>query len=545
MALQALLRFPGVQQVMRWSYTMSHGITPGVCTIDIVPQFGVPAEVGTLQVLFGSVRLQFPGFVVDAARVRRSTSGMVVGLTLLDRRWKWKYGTISGRYNLRTSTGDLDRDTEKSPQELAALLLQALGEAGFSVSELPNVARPEVDWDLANPAGVLAALCEQLGCRVVLGLDNRVHLCRTGVGALLPAIDAQRTVSLGIDPPERPDSLLFVGGPSRWQTQFRLEAVGEDSDGTVRPIDELDYAPEEGWTTEPWIGFPNIDDAENRARATRSVYRWYRILCTAPAEEAGIFLLPGRHGQVEELWQVLPLENRLIDTEAGPDGIDRPQAPYIEGTWWDEGADGENLEPRRFEGQFTLDTARGIVRFREPMVRRDPDDDTIHPAELYLTVAHPLHEQATRAEVRCWLERRMPGAPLGTGAQVVRRDDVVETFITRYSPDHQPTDVESNTIDVEREANAALDAALAQFQVLATADVEYAGIVPIPLDGAIQQVVWSGSPQGAVTRASRNQEFSIMVPSWKERRASETNRLAQENTRRLIRAAGRLQRGER
>lgn len=545
MALQALLRFPGVQQVMRWSYTLSHGITPGVCTIDIVPQFGVPTEVGMLQILFGSVRLQFPGFVVDAARVRRSSSGMIVGLSLLDRRWKWRYGAISGRYNLRSHSGELDTDTEKSPQQLATLLLEALGESGFSVAGLPNAPRPEIDWVLANPAGELAALCEQFGCRVVLGLDNRIRISRTGDGAPLPAIDAQRTVSLGIDPPARPDSLLIVGGPSRWQTKFRLEAVGEDSDGTVRPIDELEYAPYEGWTNEPWTSFPNVDDADDRARAKRSIYRWYRILCTAPADSTGTFQLPGRHGAINELWQVLPLENRLIDTEAGPDGIERPQPPIIEGTWWAEGADGENLESRRFDGSFTLDGARGIVRFREPMVMRRVDDDTIRPAELYLTVAHPLHEMATREQVRFSLERRLAGPALGTGALVIRRDDLVETHITRYSPDHQPTEVESNTDAVQKEANAVLDAVQSDFQVLTSADVEYAGIVPISPDGAIQQVAWSGTPQGAVTRASRNQEFSILIPSWRERRATETNRLAQENTRRLIRAETRLLRGDR
>jgi hypothetical protein len=164
---------------------------------------------------------------------------------------------------------------------------------------------------------------------------------------------------------------------------------------------------------------------------------------------------------------------------------------------------------------------------------------------LYLTVAHPLHEASTREEVRFSLERRLAGPALGTGALVIRRDDLVETHITRYSPDHQPTEVESNTDAVRNEANAVLDAVQSDFQVLTSADVEYAGIVPISPDGAIQQVAWSGSPQGAVTRASRNQEFSILIPSWRERRATETNRLAQENTRRLIRAETRLLRGDR
>ena len=174
--MQATLRFPGIGQVLRWSYTLSQGITPGVCTIDVVPQFGVPDQVGTLKIAFGQTSLRFEQCVVDFAIVRRGPTGMVVGLSLLDRRWKWKYGAISGRYNLRTKAGALDRETERTPQELATLLLTAMGESGFSVVDLPNLARPEIDWVGANPAGELAALCESLGCRVVLGVTGFVSV---------------------------------------------------------------------------------------------------------------------------------------------------------------------------------------------------------------------------------------------------------------------------------------------------------------------------------------------------------------------------------
>lgn len=539
--MQATLRFPGLQQVIRWSYTLSHGITPGVCTIDVAPQFGVPDEVGTLRLQFGPVRLQFPECVVDFAAVRRSSAGMVVGLTLLDRRWKWKLGAISGRYNLRTSDGSLDQETEKTPQQLATLLLQAMGESGFSVDELPNQARPEVDWVASNPAGELAALCDSLGCRVVLGIDNRVALRRIGQGGTLPLLDALRTQRIGIDPPARPDSLKLVAGPTRFQTKFRLEAVGEDHDGTIRPINDLSYKPAEGWGTEPYTHFSNVADADDRARARATVYRWYRIKCTAPDDAAGTFRISGQHGPVTSLWQFLPLENGLIDVESGNDKIKRPRPPLIDGTFWAESPDGENLGTvRRYEGRFTLDTARGIVRFAQPVLKRNTSDDTYIPAELNLTVAHPLRESATREEVRFSLERRLPGSPLGTGPQIVRRDELAETIIHRGTNEDQ-----TNHEELNREANAALDAAQAEFQTLQTSDAEYAGLIPISPDGAIRQIAWSGGPNGAVTRASRNQEFSTLVPAWKERRAIEANRLHAETSRRLLRAQWRLMRGDR
>lgn len=546
MTPQAILRFPGLEQVIRWSFTLSHGITPGVCQVDVAPQFGMPDEVGTLQLLFGTVRLEFPGCVVDCAQVRRSPAGMVVSLVLLDRRWKWNHGAISGRYNLRTRTGDLDPDTEKSPQELARLLLDALGENGAVVEELPNLARPEVDWVAANPAGELAALCESLGCRVVLGLDNRVWLRQTGRGALLPRLDVQRSVSIGVDPPARPDSLKLLAGPTRFQTQFRLQAVGEDRDGTIRPIDELAYRPADGWGAEPFSHFPNVADPDDRARALGTVFRWYRIQCTAPDETTGTFHLPGDPGPIRELWQILPLEPNLIETEPGVDGIQRPRPPFVDGVYWTGSADGENLAAaRRYAGPFTIDTARGIVCFARPVVKRSSADGALAPAELYLTVAHPLHDFGTRTEVRFSSDRVLPGPAQGTGPRVIRRDDLAETIISRYSASHNPIETITNREALKAEAAAMLDAAEAEFQTFETAQVEYAGLVPIAPDGAIHQIVWSGGPHGAITRAGRNQEFSSLVPGWNERRAMENSRRAAETSRRRARAQERLMRNDR
>jgi hypothetical protein len=48
--------------------------------------------------------------------------------------------------------------------------------------------------------------------------------------------------------------------------------------------------------------------------------------------------------------------------------------------------------------------------------------------------------------------------------------------------------------------------------------------VPINPDGAIQQVEWRGGLSGCVTRAGRNSEFSLAVPSWRERRLAERRR---------------------
>jgi hypothetical protein len=97
-----LLSFPGIDQVLSWSFTLSHGISPSAALVEIAPQFGLPAEVGPIVISFGDIALEFADCVLDSANVRRNQSGMIVSLSILDRRWRWRYGQISGRYNRDT-----------------------------------------------------------------------------------------------------------------------------------------------------------------------------------------------------------------------------------------------------------------------------------------------------------------------------------------------------------------------------------------------------------------------------------------------------------
>lgn len=100
----------------------------------------------------------------------------------------------------------------KSPQQLAKLCLDALGETNYDVSELPDTARPYVHWDEVRPAEALARLCDQFGCRVVLGVDDRVYVRQVGVGQPLDRTDG-RTVSEGINAPELPDKIVIRTAP--------------------------------------------------------------------------------------------------------------------------------------------------------------------------------------------------------------------------------------------------------------------------------------------------------------------------------------------
>ncbi|HEX3725830.1 MAG TPA: hypothetical protein VHV08_06290, partial [Pirellulales bacterium] len=393
---QGLAYFPGINSLIEASLVLNHGISPSVATLTIAPQAELNTEIGTLEFAFGSVTLTFPDCKLDCSTYERTASGEVWRLSLLDRRWKWRFGQISGSYNCRRDDFSLDRgehgsiNTERTPQELATLCLQAMGEAEFDVGDLPNDARPSVEWNYDVPAEALAALCDQLGCRVVLQLDNKVAIRRAGQGAALPSGEYLEN-AMTLDLPELPDTITVVGGANRYQVDFRLEAVGlaeQDPQGadTFVPIDQLSYSPPGGWSRIDLPYFHQVDKAF-RALAQKSVYKYYRIQTP--------HAIPGYDGpqgnQVETLEPILPIEDEQVAT-ATENGQSANLPACVFGVWFPDTSDVTNtataLAPAPtqapgdggsslatlYRGRYTIDTARGLVIFDEPVYRN------VHPS---------------------------------------------------------------------------------------------------------------------------------------------------------------------
>jgi hypothetical protein len=523
-----LCSFPGISVIKSADFTLGHGISPSACMISTIPHTKFIADVGTLKITFDRIQLEFPDAALDHASLRVSTDGFAWSLRILDRRWKWRFGHITGVYNRRDPAGNVIKDSEKTPQELAKLLLEAMGEKGADVAALPAKPRPEVAWDHANPASELAALCESLGCRVVLGINNKVKIHKVGVGKPLPANGQEQNLGYGIDAKLRPDKLLLVGAPIRYQTKLELEAVGLETDGKIKPIDELSYKPAGGWTaTSPWY-FSEVTatykDADGKTReckelALQSVYRWYR----AKEQASGGFDPPGSGGEgLDQIDQLFPLSSELNDSDTDPDGTVRPRPAYVEGLYWPRGdTDGNVAAVAKYAGDFELDEALGLVKFAEFVVRFD-DNKKFIPATLYLTCAYSMRLAPGGAYERYEVERSLPGKKHQTQARVLQRPEIVKQVTQRYKGDTGLGQREDNEKDVAAQAKHYLDEAQREYQTAPATDVQYAGIVRIEPDGAIQQVTWHvGGGSEATTRASRNAEHSLYSPSYEEKRRIE------------------------
>jgi len=521
--------FPGIQQVLSCSYVLSHGISPGVATLEIVPQSNFIAAGGSLVLFDGAVRLEFPRCKVDQSTVGLNAGGFITSLAIFDRRWAWAFGGLSGSYNLTSADGTYDKRRLKTPQQLATLCLQQLGETGFDVSEMPNDSLPLVEWDHENPAEALADLAQKMGCRVVLRLDGRVKLARTGSGTQLPRPRQDILEdSLTINPPERPDGILFSGGPTRFQVDFVLEAVGEDVDGKIKPIFDLSYKPAGGWSgvVPPFFGQVSkipvgILDRIPRDLAKATVFRWYRIDNRDVGDLRKNILIPG-YGRIDILDQILPIEDELVQTFIDVENGQPKNFPAeVEGTFYDGKFGDENRVHATYTDDFTIDRELGIVKFSGYVGQLNPITGNYLAADLILRTACSVRNSVTWALQRFERLFVFPGPRFGTGAQQIKQDDLQLTLYPTYNAANKVMRITTNEKEMIRQADFEIAAAALAYQTPLPQEIAYAGLKAISPDGAIQQVAWSVGSGGCTTRASRNDEFSVVTPSYQERRALE------------------------
>ena len=513
--------------------TLSHGIAPSIATLECAPQPNFPAGVGTLTFWFDSAKVDFPDCKINYVSAHQdATGGTAWTFQILDRRWKWEFGSISGSYNLRTQDDkDIIADSERSPQHLAELLFEAMNEQKYDVSELPNNSRPFVDWNEDNPAHLLEELCSSLGCRVVLRLDNTVKICRVGEGAQLPNLPGFEMDNSGtIDPPEAPDFLKISFGVTKVQGLMHAEAVGIDTDGDVKPIDDLSYKPSGGWGAEIVGTYSGVTDTDTpqaggketnpRKLAKATVFKMYRIDRVHDANwQAHIGgQLTGFNYSFQRIDQHLPLFADLvdIDSETG-----KAAKPFVQGVFKDRNLSHTNTAAwTKYTQGFSVDQERGIITFSDYVYKWTTSGSRTSPvegADIYLSCCFPVKDHVTRAAHR--FGALVPLGPKNkTEPKVVKHEEVSLALRAQYDSSGNIAKFLHNRDQIDAEATLLLDATAASYQTKTPGDKTYAGLVKIELDGAIQQITFNvAEGQGFTTRASRNNEHSLALPSYKDR----------------------------
>lgn len=582
MPLHGTAFWPGLRTgAVSCSYTCGHGPTPGVASLVIPFQpVGTLAQRGTLRMWDGVNRpLTLRGCrVVSAERVQLADGTPGLAVMIEDRRWRWRYGGVSGFHNQTdpdpdpstlpdgsfvTTGGPYIPGTERTPVQLLAACLDALGER-YAFFGVPSAARIPVDWRGVNPARAAADVADAVGCRliyqpwadraIVSSLGGFVKLPST-----LPVIDDHP----GISTPPGPTQISVLGGPSLIGDFVKLQAVGYEPDGSIRPIEELSYRPADGWWNYvPGYHYTNVragdaqalDDA--KALAKQYVWRLFRVAGVPVERRAGI---GGGKGPLTIKFVDFPavrnrrqieLMDRLYSPEKDASGqyMSEPPRAYSDGYHGYTNRTGNMTNanaPTRLHNPFTIDPARGLVTFSKPVFRVWPKDTNGASSDEY----DPLYGQAVAtkaqyklANVYLWtsLRVRHPASwQLVSGGAVYRvggadeygerpvvlsRPDLVSVrkVTRRFDTDFRVQKVSSNEREMQAAALAVAAAEAIKYQVSETASRTYAGIHVVDPDGGIQQVTWSiGVGQPPTTTVGVNTEHAAWLPAYAERRRNE------------------------
>ncbi len=223
------IEWPGLNTYFEAYMTLGHGIQPGVCIVVCPAQDTPLSAFGTLVWRAGNLAISLPACRID--KIEGSIDpqrGRIWTITILDRRWQWRFGEIQGWWNVRESNMAIRRGTDRSVRDLAKMYLIAMGEKHYDVDELPDKVYPEVRIDPGQPPALaLENLCEQMACRVVpwfiRGEFTGVKICKLGYGADLPKTNLE--FHEGFDKAELPDQVGIRLAPTIIDVHLPLRAV--------------------------------------------------------------------------------------------------------------------------------------------------------------------------------------------------------------------------------------------------------------------------------------------------------------------------------
>ena len=523
----------GFSVAKRGSMTMIGGISPSSATIVTVPQPQTLPDTGTLTFAWqdgggDDVVITFLDCAVNQASLRKDGGAFLWTIQILDRRWKWRFGDINGEYNVRLKDGSIDIATEKTPQELARLLFDAMGEDEVGeafepdATLLPNDSRPYVRWDRTNPARELATLCESLGCIVVLKLDNVVKIYPLETGTILPTTNVASSGS-NLLYKIAPSTIKLVGAPIEFQSRLQLEAVGLDTDDEIKPLADLSYDPLANVGGDPFT-FSNLFANEDHQKlAVKTCFRWYRV---SSQLGTGGNQLPGGSELLAGIDQIR-LKNGLMQETTNYGAKKQRKKPVALGDF--NSLDIFNKDTQGvYTGPFTVDTKNNIVKFRKPVFRNETG--VVLAGDMVVEIAYNAIGN-DGALIRYDRSQAVPNIAHSTPPRIIKHYDDVERTI-RVTYDTTIPGAENGLVDTEAEADIEADyylnAETATYNIEDANFATYGGLVAINNDGLVKSVSWSIGDGPTVTAASGDSRLNPYVPNFDAKRNIEKQRDREE-----------------
>jgi hypothetical protein len=539
----------GVQEPLHVQYADREGFCPGAITFTMRPQPGWNPGLLTIELNLNSFNYTLVDCTVQSVSESVNGGEIVWQVSALDRRFRWKYGIVSGMYNRYLETGAIWKRNEKNPQELLKLLFEAMGEKKFDVSRAPTKQRYEMRWEEANAATEADELCRRLGCRLIHKLDDSYAVVPIGEGQAPQVRDSVESFTSGLSITDGPDS-LEVHFRRRAEVDVRLQAVGFELDGEIKPIDELSYRPTDGWDGED-LDFSGVYDTRNsrfeQELARCCIWRYFQV--TVQERKGGRVKWPGyaKGSPPDALEEVLPVFAEGVANKAdlpGDDWFNERRQPLVWGRHCNGSigsrisldSDANDESKKAWEkGPFDVDDAvvqyinfgidceRGLIIFDEPIFAwEDPNaggaGNTTPDLTARLTLT--IRDQKTLGEVFYSVERKRSGPKRNTKPLVIRCDEA--TYDAWFTPGGN---VDDNKDLVQKIADHYLDQAEKEFQRNNPMTVTYSDWRAVEMSGAITEVTWASSPGGGpTTQVSYNDRHQYARQSYNQVRLAQAQR---------------------
>lgn len=524
-------RYTGINDVRSVHYSTGADGLPGIATLIIRPQPYVPAGSGVLEFGDGNRSpIRLVDCIIDRASMEYTTEGHVGRVHVFDRSWRWEFRVIDGIYNVPSPKGGIIEATKKSAQDLARLLLTALGEQSstIDVGALP-LTYPFVNWRCDDARAELSWLCRLYGCTWALDpVSDSVRIWRIGQGTEAPATNDTQSSSFAVVNPPGPDDVRVCFGDTIFQSKLELECVMPDNDETfsIIPYESVNYAPDGGWDGrnpfEPLPPPPLTTEELNYELAKKYLYRLWRV----KQQATGDLVVPG-YGPVPSIEYILPLRDTLALPYTNEVGLEWEPDAYLEGTF----ATGGNPPPLLNAGPFAhLDTPPGAIRIdgytglvhsNFPIYKWDNRLQTA--ADLYLVTSYRVNDAATFAKVKSTYTQHLQDHNGGTLA--VRRPDLELRIAASYGTGENGGTVQSTSSNEQALISEVQNISASvsyQFAPRTGKVIRYRGVQTVFRNGVIRQITWKVSTRdhdcGSWTWVAENTEWEPGMPYEHERR---------------------------
>jgi hypothetical protein len=503
--------------------TISRGATPSTAILRTTPDAPVSLSRSDLSLYFdGSSVLRLVDAVPETAYTRIEHDGFGVRwhITVYDRRKIWEGIPLYGEFNLRYPNGSVNPRSKQTVRDLLQVAFLQAGEQNVVFDFDPPAVYPYVRWDGCSAASQIGMLCRSVACDIVLGSDNRIHVVGRGIGSDLTYDERERIDNFPFNASKIPYSIILVGGPIAYQARFLLSAVGWEVDGSIKPVNELSYKPEDGWETSDMtpLHFGSVDPTY-RHLAQASVFKWYRIKYIRIDNHAHLGF-PGSSTPVNNINQFLPLNDELAVLAKYADGSYARIGAMIDGNFWPYcDVPTPTRSGRVYTGKFTVDGQAGIVKFDYPVVACQDSGLSVGFPTMYLTTSFGIRSNDTQMQEQYTRQRVIGGTapPLR-----IFRPEITCVTAAMYDDTGKYTGIYTNRAEADAEADLYLDAFQREALASPMYEMEYDTLVPVEFDGRIAQVrysTWNG--RGAATHASVNFEFDVLSGDEERRRARE------------------------